>query len=84
MTGQGRSLYAEHISARQRTTEAALAAAGFDALVVSSGVPFTYFADDQDAPFREVGHFAHWVPLRGPHHLIVVRPGQKQWKYHKR
>ncbi len=77
MTGQGRSLYAEHIAARQRTTEAVLAASGFDALVLSSGAPFTYFADDQDAPLHENGHFAHWVPLRGPHHLIVVRPGQK-------
>jgi Xaa-Pro dipeptidase len=77
MSPQGRSLYAEHIAARQKTTEAALAACGFDALVLSSGAPFTYFADDQDAPLHENGHFAHWVPLRGPHHLVVVRPGTK-------
>ncbi|MCY3001995.1 MAG: Xaa-Pro dipeptidase [Planctomycetota bacterium] len=77
MSPQGRSLYAEHVAARQRTTEAALAECGYDALVLSSGAPFTYFADDQEPPFHENGHFAHWVPLRGPHHVLVVRPGTK-------
>jgi Xaa-Pro dipeptidase len=72
-----KSLYAEHLVARQRTTEAALSACGFDALVISSGVAFGYFADDQHAPLHETPHFAHWVPLRGPHHLLLVRPGEK-------
>lgn len=72
-----KSLYAEHIAARQRTTEAALAATKFDALVISSGAPFTHFVDDQDAPLHETPHFAHWVPLRGPHHLALIRPGHK-------
>jgi Xaa-Pro dipeptidase len=72
-----KSLYAEHVAERQRKAEAALAATGFDALVISSGAPFTYFADDQDAPFHETPHFAHWVPLRGPHHLLLIRPGVK-------
>jgi Xaa-Pro dipeptidase len=76
-TSAEKSLYAEHIAARQRTTEAALAACGFDALVISSGAPFTYFVDDQDAPLHETPHFAHWVPLRGPHHLLLIRPGHK-------
>src|SRR5262245_46031927 len=77
MTTQSTSLYADHVAERQRTVEAALQASGFDALVISSGKPFTYFADDQDAPFRETPHFAHWVPLRGPSHLLLVRPGTK-------
>ncbi|MCC6405562.1 MAG: Xaa-Pro dipeptidase, partial [Planctomycetes bacterium] len=60
--------YSAHVAARRRTTEAALAAEGFDALVLSSGKPFTYYSDDQDAPFRTTPHFAHWVPLAGPDH----------------
>ncbi len=76
-TSTEKSLYAEHIAARQRTTEAALAATKFDALVISSGAPFTYFVDDMDAPLHETPHFAHWVPLRGPHHLLLIRPGHK-------
>jgi len=71
------ALYAAHVRARQKKAEAALAASGFDALVLDSGAPFTYHADDQDAPFHTTPHFAHWVPLAGPHHLLVVRPGKR-------
>lgn len=71
------SLYAEHIATRQRKLENALVATKFDALIVSSGTPFTYFADDMEAPHHETAHFAHWVPLRGPHHLLLLRPGAK-------
>jgi Xaa-Pro dipeptidase len=76
-TPAGQEFYAAHVRERQRVAETALAAAGFDALVISSGKPFTYFADDQDAPFKPTPHFAHWVPLLGPHHLLVIRPGKK-------
>lgn len=71
------TLHAEHVRVRRTKAEAALAATGFDALVIQSGTPFTYFADDQDAPFHTTPHFAHWVPLEGPHHLLVVRPGAR-------
>lgn len=71
------SAYREHVATRQRTTEKALAGAGFDAVVIQSGTPFTYFVDDMDAPFHPTPHFAHWVPLEGPFHLLLVRPGKK-------
>ena len=70
-------LFSRHVERLQSETEKALADAGFDSLVVSSGAPFTYFADDSDAPFHPVPHFAHWCPLGGPHHLLHVVPGQK-------
>ncbi len=70
-------LFADHVRTRQSRAEAALAATGFDALVIQAGKPFTYFADDQDAPFHPTPHFAHWVPLEGPQHLLVVRAGAK-------
>ncbi len=66
-----------HVAERQRKAEAALAAAGFDGLLIQSGAPFTYFSDDQDAPFRPTPHFAHWTPLAGPQHILHVRPGKK-------
>jgi Xaa-Pro dipeptidase len=69
--------YPAHVATRQRTTEKALAATQFDALVIQSGVPFTYFVDDMDAPFHPTPHFAHWTPLEGPFHLLHVRPGRK-------
>jgi Xaa-Pro dipeptidase len=71
------ALFSAHVKRLQAETEKALAATGHDSLVISSGAPLTYFADDQDAPFHPVPHFAHWCPLGGPHHLLHVVPGQK-------
>ena len=71
------ALFNHHLAERQRTTAEALAETGFDALVISSGKVYTYFADDHDAPFHPVPHFAHWCPITGPHHLLVVRAGQR-------
>ncbi len=70
-------LFASHVSRLQSKTEKALAEAGFDSLLVSSGTPFTFFADDRDAPFEPTPHFAHWCPLSGPHHLLHVVPERK-------
>jgi Xaa-Pro dipeptidase len=71
------ALYSAHVDRLRAETEKALAEAGFDSLVVSSGAPFTYFADDRDAPFEPAPHFAHWCPLGGPHHLLHVVPGRR-------
>jgi len=69
--------FQEHINIRQKAAAVALEATKFDAMVISSGQAHTYFADDVDAPFRRTPHFAHWTPLPGPHHLLVIRPGAK-------
>jgi Xaa-Pro dipeptidase len=71
------ALFSRHVERLQAETEKTLADTGFGSLVVSSGAPFTYFADDADAPFHPVPHFAHWCPLDGPHHLLHVVPGKK-------
>lgn len=70
-------LYAAHVAHRQERAEQILKETGHDALVLHSGTPFRYFADDQDAPFRRTPHFAAWVPMQGPHHLLIIRPGQQ-------
>jgi Xaa-Pro dipeptidase len=71
------TLFARHLERLQAETETALSATGHDSLVVSSGAPLGYFADDQDAPFRPTPHFAHWCPLEGPHHLLQLVPGRR-------
>ena len=71
------ALFHAHLADRQRTTAEALAQTGFEALVISSGKVYTHFADDQDAPFHPTPHFAHWCPLAGPHHVLVVQPGRR-------
>jgi Xaa-Pro dipeptidase len=70
-------LYGEHVAERRRKAEGALSAAGFDRLILSSGTPHTYFADDADAPFHPVAHFAHWCPIEGPHHVLRIEPEKK-------
>jgi Xaa-Pro dipeptidase len=59
-------------------TDKALAACGFDALVVHAGVPPTQFLDDQDYPFKPNPHFKAWVPITdNPHCVLIYRPGRK-------
>ena len=69
--------YSRHVERLLSETEKVLAETGHDSLVISSGAPFSYFADDQDAPFHPTPHFAHWCPLGGPHHLLHLVPGRR-------
>ncbi len=69
--------YSTHVAARAATTARALEETGFDRLLIHSGVPFTYFADDNDAPFHSTPHFTHWAPVDGPHHLLDFVPGKR-------
>src|SRR5512140_2585447 len=69
--------YSRHVTLRQERAERALAETGFDRLLIHSGRVHEYFADDQEAPFKPGGHFAHWVPVEGPSHLLEVRPGKR-------
>ncbi|MEE8217589.1 MAG: hypothetical protein V3S03_01340, partial [Vicinamibacteria bacterium] len=70
-------LFSKHVERLQAETENALGEAGLDSLVLSSGTPFTFFADDRDAPFEPVPHFAHWCALSGPHHVLHIVPGRR-------
>jgi Xaa-Pro dipeptidase len=69
--------YVEHVQELQRRVEEVLEATDYEGLVLHSGTPLRYFADDNDAPFHATPHFAHWVPLEGPNHLLLIRPGEK-------
>lgn len=48
-----------------------------EAVVFHAGRARTYHADDQEIPFRGTPHFRRWVPLDGPEHLLVARPGER-------
>ena len=72
-----KSLFKDHLTERRRALDADLEAVGRDAVIISSGAPFTYFADDNDAPFFPTPHFNHWCPMNGPHHLLHLGTGRK-------
>lgn len=67
--------FKNHVAERMRAAEMALTDTGYQHLVLSSGKPYTYFRDDQDAPFHKVAHFGHWCPIGGPHHVLIIEPG---------
>jgi Xaa-Pro dipeptidase len=72
------TLYLEHLQTVMRRTDRALAAAGFDALVIQAGSPPTQFLDDQDYPYKVNPHFKAWVPIvDNPGCLLLYRPGGK-------
>ena len=69
--------FSQHVATRREKAEHALSETGFDRLLIHSGLVHDYFADDQEAPFKPGGQFAHWSPVEGPSHLLEVRPGKR-------
>ena len=57
------SLYPQHLATVRQRADEALAAAGYDHLVIAAGQPPRKFLDDQDYPFVAHPHFRHWLPL---------------------
>jgi Xaa-Pro dipeptidase len=71
-------LYEQHLQTLTQRADRALAATGFDALVIHAGCPPTQFLDDQDYPFKVNPHFKAWVPIvDNPDCLLVYAPGKR-------
>ncbi|HEX3914871.1 MAG TPA: Xaa-Pro dipeptidase [Steroidobacteraceae bacterium] len=69
-------LYAAHLSLLMRRTDRALAASGFEALVVLAGRPPLLFLDDQDYSYKVNPQFKVWVPIiDNPRCILVYSPG---------
>src|SRR4051812_29449907 len=68
----------DHVARVQAGYERALAATGFDAVVLHSGsLKSRSTFDDQYWPLRPTPHFQHWLPLQVPDCALVVRAGWK-------
>lgn len=75
-------LYGEHLRTLDRILSDALERSaamgqGFDAVLFHAGCESFYFADDRPIVFRETPHFKRYVPLRGPEHCLLARPGRR-------
>ena len=69
-------LYPAHLGLLMGRADRALAATGFDALVVHAGRPPLLFLDDQDYPYKVNPQFKVWVPIvDNPRSILVYRPG---------
>jgi Xaa-Pro dipeptidase len=70
--------YPAHTEYLQRGYEAALAAHGFDAVVLCGGAAASRNRfDDQYWPVMPTPAFAHWCPLVEPDAFLVIRPGAR-------
>jgi Xaa-Pro dipeptidase len=71
-------LYKAHLQTLMRRAEQALAASGFDALVIQAGTAPIQFLDDQDYPFKVNPHFKAWVPIvDNPRCILVITPAAR-------
>lgn len=48
-----------------------------EGVLFHAGRARVYHADDRAVPFQACGHFRRWVPLEGPEHAVLARPGRK-------
>jgi Xaa-Pro dipeptidase len=77
-TDELRRLHVDHVARVQAGYERALAATGFDAVVLHSGSLKSRSAfDDQNWSLRPTPHFQHWLPLQVPDCALVVRVGHR-------
>lgn len=77
-------LQVDHLQILQQRYEQAMAAHGYDALLISSGAAPLRYGDDQAWHFQGYGPFLHWTGLVGREHCwLLVRPGQRPvlWLY---
>ncbi|RMF76121.1 MAG: Xaa-Pro dipeptidase [Acidobacteria bacterium] len=75
-------LYASHLETLDRMLADALERAGraglaLDGVLFHAGRERYYHRDDQPVPFRATPHFLRWVPLEGPEHCVLARPGRR-------
>lgn len=71
------SSHALHLAEIRRRYDEALAATGFDAVVIGNGTELPVYGDDQHYPFRASPWLLQWAPLtRHPGACLVYRPGR--------
>jgi Xaa-Pro dipeptidase len=78
MTDKLASLYPDHIATVKKRHDRALAATGYDGVVIFSGALRYVFLDDHYYPFKVNAHFKWWAPVvDNPHCFVVYTPGSK-------
>ena len=71
-------LFPDHLATVAERSARALAATGYESLLVHSGVPPWAFQDDQHYPYRVHPPFKVWAPLTdAPDSFVFFQPGQR-------
>lgn len=70
--------YPQHLETVRARYDDALAACGYDAVLIGAGIDRLQFMDDQHAPFRTNPQLTQWLPLTAhPGSCLLYRPGQR-------
>ena len=70
--------YPPHLETIRQRYDDALAACGYDAVLIGAGIDRLQFMDDQHAPFRANPQLTQWVPLIAhAGSCLLYRPGQR-------
>src|SRR3989338_6040018 len=72
-----KEIFRTHVETIVAGARKALADSGYGALLLHAGTPRLYHADDQDIPFRGLPNFRRFVPLDGPHHILLIPLNEK-------
>ena len=70
-------LYGDHLKAVCAIADKALAAGGYDGLIMCSGSQVYYYLDDSTYPFRPNPRYRYWLPDGTPDCFVVYRPGSR-------
>lgn len=72
------SSYANHLSTVSARFDEALAATGYDAVIIYAGQPRYAFQDDNPYAFRVNPLFKYWIPvIHNPQSALYYKPGHK-------
>ncbi|RUO75587.1 Xaa-Pro dipeptidase [Pseudidiomarina taiwanensis] len=76
------TLYADHIATVRARFDQALAATGYDSVLIYSGQPRVAFLDDNPAPYKVNPLFKYWLPVtQSPKSAVFYKAGQKPVVY---
>jgi len=70
-------LYGDHLRETMARADRALAAGGYDGLIVGSGSQRTLYLDDSTYPFKPNPRYRSWLPDASPDCFVVYRPGNR-------
>jgi Xaa-Pro dipeptidase len=71
------ALYGDHVREMMARADRALAATGYDGLVVASGSHKYLYLDDSSYPFKPNPRYRSWLPDASPDSFVVYRPGAR-------
>ncbi len=75
-------LYRQHLAALDRSLSDSLDGAkrqglALEGVLFHAGRARYYHRDDHEIRFWPAAHFSRWVPLQGPEHVVLARPGSR-------